>query len=66
MGEKQDNRKLSELIVIWHNLYGRTLSDANRMMSKLEAICTGLGDPIASKLTAADFSLYREGRLKVK
>lgn len=64
MGEKQDNRKLSELIVIWHNLYGRTLSDANRMMSKLEAICTGLGDPIASKLTAADFSLYREGRLK--
>lgn len=64
MGEKQDNRRLSDLIIQWHDLYGRTLADSNRMMSKLNAICAGLNDPLASNLTAADFSLYREGRLK--
>lgn len=64
LGEKQDNRHLSDLIEQWHSLYGRTLSDADRMMSKLKGICAGMGDPIASKITAADFSAYREGRLK--
>lgn len=64
LGEKQDNRRLSDLINQWHDLYGRTLTDVDRMMSKLKAICAGLGDPIASQLTASDFSLYREGRLK--
>lgn len=64
LGEKQDNRRLSDLINQWHDLYGRTLTDADRMMSKLRAICNGMGDPIASQITAADFSRYREGRLK--
>ncbi|WP_433587792.1 site-specific integrase [Providencia alcalifaciens] len=64
LGEKQDNRRLSDLINQWHDLYGRTLTDVDRMMSKLKAICAGLDDPIASQLTASDFSLYREGRLK--
>ncbi|MTC69999.1 site-specific integrase [Providencia sp. wls1914] len=64
LGEKQDNRRLSDLINQWHDLYGRTLTDVDRMMSKLKAICAGLGDPIASQLTASDFSIYREGRLK--
>lgn len=64
IGEKQDNRRLSDLILQWHDLYGRTLADSSRMMSKLNAICAGLNDPLASCLTAADFSLYREGRLK--
>ncbi|EJD6581707.1 site-specific integrase [Providencia rettgeri] len=64
LGEKQDNRRLSDLINQWHDLYGRTLTDVDRMMSKLKAICAGLGDPIASQLTASDFSVYREGRLK--
>ncbi|WP_336241805.1 tyrosine-type recombinase/integrase [Citrobacter freundii] len=64
LGEKQDNRRLSELIEQWHDLYGRTLADADRMMSKLKGICAGMGDPIAAKITAADFSQYREGRLK--
>lgn len=64
LGEKQDNRRLSELIEQWHDLYGRTLTDTGRMMSKLKAICSGMGNPIASNITAADFSQYREGRLK--
>lgn len=64
LGEKQDNRRLSDLIEQWHDLYGRTLSDADRMMSKLKGICAGMGNPVATQITAADFSQYREGRLK--
>ncbi|MDI6433720.1 tyrosine-type recombinase/integrase [Cronobacter turicensis] len=64
LGEKQDNRRLADLIEQWHDLYGRTLSDADRMMSKLRGICAGMGNPIAANITAADFSKYREGRLK--
>ncbi|HFZ8854381.1 TPA: tyrosine-type recombinase/integrase [Salmonella enterica subsp. houtenae serovar Rough:z4,z23:-] len=64
LGEKQDNRRLSDLIEQWHDLYGRTLSDADRMMSKLKGICAGMGNPVATQITAADFSQYREDRLK--
>lgn len=64
LGEKQDNRRLSELIDQWHNLYGRTLTDTHRMMSKLRAICSGMGNPLAISINAASFSEYREGRLK--
>ncbi len=64
IGEKQDVRRLSDLIDQWYDLYGRTLTDSKRMMSKLRGICAGLGNPIASQITAALFSQYREGRLK--
>ena len=64
LGEKQDNRRLSDLIEQWYALYGRTLSDADRMMSKLKGICAGMSNPVASSITAADFSAYCEGRLK--
>lgn len=33
-------------------------------MAKLNIICNGTGDPIASELTAGDFTKYREARLK--
>lgn len=64
LGEKEDLRRLSDLIELWYDLYGRTLSDSDRMLSKLKGICAGLNNPIASNLTTTEFSLYREGRLK--
>ncbi len=64
LGEKQDNRRLVDLIEQWHDLYGRTLTDTERMMSKLKVICSGMGNPIAANITASRFSEYREGRLK--
>ncbi|MBT0307148.1 site-specific integrase [Morganella morganii] len=66
IAEKEDNRRVSELIDLWHSLHGRTLADPDRLLSKLKTICEGLNDPIASQLTAADFSLYREARLAGK
>ncbi|MGP9437765.1 site-specific integrase [Ewingella sp. AOP8-B2-18] len=64
LGEKEDNRRLSELIELWYNLYGRTLNSSKRLKAKLDAICIGLNDPIATNLTVSDFSTYREQRLK--
>ena len=64
LGEKEDRRRLSELIEQWHSLYGQTLADPKRLMAKLNIICNGLGDPVASELTAGDFTKYREARLK--
>lgn len=64
LGEKEDRRHLSELIELWYSLYGQTLADPKRLMAKLGIICNGLGDPIASELTAGDFTKYREARLK--
>lgn len=64
MGEKADRRKLSDLIKLWDSLYGQTLADPKRMNAKLKVICDALGDPTATEITAADFSKYREKRLK--
>lgn len=64
LGEKTDNRKLSDLIKLWHSLYGQTLADPKRMLAKLEIICTGLGNPVATDITSGMFTTYRERRLK--
>ncbi|MGW7678990.1 phage integrase, partial [Shewanella oncorhynchi] len=51
LGEKVDNRRLSELIQLWHDLHGRQLAEPENRLRKLQLICIGLEDPIASKLT---------------
>jgi len=63
LGEKADNRKLSELIKLWHSLYGQTLADPKRLMAKLNIICVGLGNPLAVDVTPGAFTIYREKRL---
>lgn len=63
MGEKADRRTLSELIKLWDSLYGQTLAAPKKMNAKLKVICDGLGDPVGTELTAAEFSNYREKRL---
>ncbi|GKW43262.1 recombinase [Pectobacterium carotovorum subsp. carotovorum] len=64
LGEKEDRRNLSELIELWNNLHGQALSASKSRMGKLRIICNGLGDPVASKLTAKDWAHYRDKRLR--
>lgn len=61
--EKEDRRKLSEIIDLWYKLHGRSLSDQQGRLGKLNIICRGLGDPIAATLTAKDWAHYRDKRL---
>lgn len=63
LGEKQDRRKLSEIITLWYKLHGCSLGDKKGRLGKLNIICRGLNDPIASAITAKDWAHYRERRL---
>lgn len=62
--EKEDRRRLSEIIQLWHSLHGQALVANKSRLAKLHIICNGLGDPIASQLTAKDWAHYRDKRLR--
>ncbi|MCL1127510.1 phage integrase [Shewanella surugensis] len=63
LGEKVDNRRLSEIIQRWHELHGQQLVKPEQRLRKLDMICAGMEDPIASKITVNDFANYRQMRL---
>ncbi|MEG0971036.1 MAG: site-specific integrase, partial [Acidaminococcaceae bacterium] len=62
LGKKEDRRRLSELIQLWHNLHGQALVASKSRLAKLQIVCNGLGDPIASRFTAKDWAHYRDRR----
>lgn len=62
--EKEDRRRLSEIIQLWHSLHGQALVANKSRLAKLQIVCNGLGDPIASHLTAKDWAHYRDRRLR--
>lgn len=64
MGEKEDRRRLSEIIELWHNLHGQALVASKTRLAKLQIVCNGLGNPIAAQLTAKDWAHYRDRRLR--
>ncbi|ELI8163169.1 TPA: tyrosine-type recombinase/integrase [Yersinia enterocolitica] len=64
LGEKEDRRKLLELIDLWYQLHGCSLSDKKGRLAKLEIICKGLGNPIAADITPKDWAHYRDQRLR--
>ncbi|MCS6115275.1 tyrosine-type recombinase/integrase [Shewanella baltica] len=62
LGEKADNRRLSELIQRWYDLHGRQLKSKCRMQ-RLQIFCNVLNDPMAKNITANDFANYRTLRM---
>lgn len=62
--DKEDRRRLSEIIQLWHSLHGQALVASKSRLAKLQIICNGLGDPVASNLTAKDWAHYRDRRLR--
>ncbi|MCI1680025.1 MAG: tyrosine-type recombinase/integrase [Ewingella americana] len=63
-GEKVDNRKLSTLVELWHDLHGQSLTASKSRLGKLNIIVRGLRDPVASRITTKDWAHYRDQRLK--
>ena len=61
--EKQDNRRLSDLIEIWHSAHGQTLSDGENVYTTLLFIAKSVNDPLAHKFTSKNFTDYRAKRL---
>jgi len=59
-----DTRRLSDLIEQWYEIHGKTLSDIKKRMGKLDLICSLMGNPKASKVTAKVFAGYKAKRLE--
>jgi len=55
----KDGRSLRELVDRWYLVHGQTLTDGQRRRNSLYGVCDRLGNPIASKLTAGDFTEAR-------
>ncbi len=64
LAEKEDHRKLSELIDLWYKLHGCSLSDRKGRLGKLNIICNGMGNPVAASITSKDWAHYRDRRLQ--
>ncbi|MCU1717687.1 tyrosine-type recombinase/integrase [Pseudomonas sp. 5P_3.1_Bac2] len=60
---RDPGERLSDLVDVWYELHGCTLKDKYRL-SRTKAVVDLLGNPIASELTALDFSRFRMDRLK--
>lgn len=60
---EKDTRKLSELIERWHTQHGAQLAAGDDTYTRLKAMATALGDPIAAAFTKQDFADYRINRL---
>ncbi|WP_273837899.1 phage integrase [Providencia rettgeri] len=57
-----DNRKLSELITQWWELFGKHAEHGVSHRKKAERVCNGLSDPAVSQLTNSRLSIYAEIR----
>lgn len=63
IAEKQDRRKLTDLIEIWHNAHGKALSDGENVYTTLLFIADSVKNPIATNFSAKNFTEYRSKRL---
>lgn len=55
----KDRRKLSELVGLWFDLHGISLTDGLRRAAILRASCKALGDPVASTIDGAKIAAVR-------
>lgn len=62
---EKDDRLLTDLIDIWFDYLGHDLKDGVRRKNKLLVMTSDLGSPIARKLTAKKFLIYRSRRAKL-
>ena len=61
--EKQDRRRLSDLIELQHNAHGKTFSDGENVSKTLLFIDESINNPIAANFAAKDFTEHRSKRL---
>lgn len=63
IAEKQDRRRMSELVNIWYQSHGQTLKDGERVKKILEFICQSTNDPLVGDFTTRTFTDYRKKRM---
>jgi len=58
-----DERRLSDLVALWHSRHGQSLTAGEKIRRKLELMCEAIGDPLAVDFGARHFAEYRDRRL---
>ncbi|PSF14265.1 phage integrase [Marinobacter shengliensis] len=61
---KKDRRTLLELMKAWYLAHGKYLRDGERRYRHLKRMTEAFGNPIAAKLTANDYLVYRALRIE--
>lgn len=61
---KKDRRKLLEVLETWYLAHGKYLRDGERRYRHLKRIAESFGNPIAGRLTANDYLVYRALRIE--
>ena len=62
--EKEDRRKLKEIVDEWYSAHGITLKDGLKRQLAMHHAFECMGEPLARDFDAQIFSRYREKRLK--
>jgi integrase len=63
LGEKTERRSLLDMIELWQERHGQSLTHAKYTYNKLKVMALGLGDPLYTQLSAKMFTEYRSKRL---
>lgn len=58
-----DDRRLTEIADAWYQYHGHSLSNGERQLRQLKAVCKSLGNPPARDADPKDFLEYRKRRL---
>lgn len=66
LGEKKENRTLSDLVHLWFEKHGVTLSDGEKRKSSMLWAAECMGSPKAKEFNAQLFTAYRAKRLEGK
>ncbi|MEX6062094.1 phage integrase [Providencia hangzhouensis] len=66
LNDKEDRRKLIELVISWYEAHGITLNDGEQRLTGMTFACEAMGDPLATEFNAQMFSSYREKRMSGK
>lgn len=64
--EKEDQRRVVDLVETWFTSHGITLSDGETRRSAMHFSCQSMGNPLATEFNANMFASYREKRLSGK
>ncbi|MDR6740989.1 integrase [Herbaspirillum sp. 1173] len=61
---KKDQRRLTDLVDLWHRHHGSGLRDGESRKRILIAMCAAMGDPYAERFAADEFAEYRLKRIE--
>jgi integrase len=63
LGEKTERRSLLDMIDLWQERHGQSLTHSKYTYNKLKVMALGLGDPLYTQFSAKMFTEYRSKRL---